>query len=66
MEGKLEEGICEYYEGCNMRNMGIRDCTKPAYENCKTYKAWQESLGLGIGAIVDVNVRSADNSTNAK
>ena len=60
----VKEQICEYYKGCNMKEIQLRDCTKPAYENCETYKAWKESLELGIGVVV--NLGDADFSTNAK
>ncbi len=73
MENKQEEEICRHYKYCPMKEVITRDCTKPAYENCKTFIFWkqQKEKGmsiskevLGIGAIV--NLESAEISTNRK
>lgn len=67
-----QEGICGYYKDCNMRRIGLRDCTNPAYKTCETYTTWEASLSLGIGAItaegleVVTKKESAGNSTNGK
>ena len=63
----FEEGICEYYKDCKMREIELRDCTKPAYEDCETYKSWKKSLDLGIGAMtVPLNLGGAEISTKEK
>lgn len=49
---KGKEDICPNYHICGMRELFLRDCTKPAYEDCETYRYWEENPILGVGAIV--------------